>query len=166
MAFATRQDLLARSNARRLAQLAVPTDVAMVPLETMRLALDGGDLAGLDTEVRASVDLGLAAIDAALLDAQTLIEGYGVPSTATSSMLTRIACTLALYNLRPSDEVGKDDVTAYNAVMRLLDQSAAGRLQLYTPADTTQTTSSDVPIIESAPARFGGTSAGYGWSET
>ena len=31
MAFASRSDLLARSNARRLAQLAVPADMDMVP---------------------------------------------------------------------------------------------------------------------------------------
>jgi phage gp36-like protein len=80
-------------------------------------------------------------------------------------MLTKMACTLALYNLR-GDEVSKDDAAAYSAVLRLLEQSAAGKLQLYTPLDATQPTSADQPVIESAPARFGGSSADYGWSET
>ena len=41
MTFATRADLLARSNAMRLAQLAVPADMDMVPDDALRIAVAG-----------------------------------------------------------------------------------------------------------------------------
>ncbi|WP_407059072.1 hypothetical protein ACKZDW_13320 [Ralstonia syzygii subsp. celebesensis] len=41
MGFASRSDLLARSNARRLAQLAVPADMDMVPEDALRTAIEG-----------------------------------------------------------------------------------------------------------------------------
>lgn len=159
--FATRQDLLGRSNARRLAQLAVPADVAMVPLDAVRVALTGGSLSGFDAETQASLALAMHAIDNALGDADALLTSYSVPATATSPVLTRMACTVAMYYLQGAERLEKSDAQAYDGVIRLLNQHQRGEIDLV-PAATggTTTTTDDVAFIESSPGRYGVSRAG------
>jgi len=158
MTYATRQDLLDRSNARRLAQLAVPADVAMAPLEAVRAALTGGDLSSFDADTQEAVALALRAIDNALADADALIASYGVPAAPTPAVLTRMACTVALYYLQGAERLEKTDALAYDGVMRLLAQHKRGEIDL-TPGAAAGTTVSDgdTVAVESAPGRYGGT---------
>ncbi|WP_180131891.1 phage protein Gp36 family protein [Rhodoferax sp. BLA1] len=167
MGYATRADLLARTNARRLAQLAVPADVAMVPLEVMRAALDGSATGTLDTATAQAVALALQAVDKALGDADALMQSYGVPATATGTMLTRIACTLAMYYLQGAERLEKDEISAYDGVISLLKQYRRGEIDLTpgVPADPAEP-EGDLVSMESAPARYGSSGESYGWSET
>lgn len=170
MAYATRADLLARTNARRLAQLAVPADVAMVGLDVMRAAFGGGDLGVLDEATQKAVDLALLAVDNALADADTLMQSYGVPATAANTMLTRMACTLAMYYLQNGEKLTKDDAMAYDGVLRLLGQYRRGEIDL-TPGAPTDPAEpeGDLVSISSAPGRYGAADVDEptgGWSET
>lgn len=155
--FATRQDLLTRSNARRLAQLAVPADMTMVPLDVMRTALTGGSIAAESAEVQAAVAEALAAIDHALTDAHDLIVGYGVPTAASSPTLTRMCCTVALYYMQGAERLDKTDGMAYDGVIKLLDQHKRGLVDLAPIADAggASDTSADQIVMTSSPSRFG-----------
>lgn len=159
MIFATRQDLLTRSNALRLAQLAVPTDLAMVRLDVVRTALMGGSIADEPADVQAAVAEALTAIDHALTDAHELIVGYGVSTTATSATLTRMCCTVALYYLQGAERLDKTDGMAYDGVIKLLEQHKRGLVDLTPSTNTTGTPSADdsvdTVVMESAPGRFG-----------
>lgn len=156
--FATRQDLLTRCNARRLAQLAVPADMAMVPLEAVRTALTGGSMDAEPADVQTAVAAALLTIDQALQDAHELIVSYGVPTDAVSTLLTRMCCTVALYYLQGIERLEKTDALAYDGVLKLLEQHKRGVVDL-TPATGTpvDTDVADTVVMESAPGRFGAT---------
>src|SRR3989338_8958947 len=111
--FATRSDLLARSNARRLAQLAVPADVVMPPEDALRIAIDGGSLDGYTQAEQSALTLALDAIDKALADANELIVGYGIPATAQSPLIARLCSTIALYYLQGAERMTDDVNKAY-----------------------------------------------------
>lgn len=158
MPFATRADLLARSNARRLAQLAVPSDVDMVPDDALRVAIAGGDVTGFTPEEQAALALALDAIDKALADADALALSYGIPADAQSTLLARITSTLALYYLQGTERMTEDIQKAYDAQLALLTAHSKGTLNLLpsaalAPGETPP--SSDLAIIESQPPRYG-----------
>lgn len=155
MAFATRSDLLARSNARRLAQLAVPADMDMVPDEALRIAIAGGDTAVFTVEQQQALTLALDAIDKALADADALILTYGIPATVQTTLLARLASTIALYYLQGAERMTDDVRQAYESAIKTLEHHAKGLLSLV-PLDPAADAllSSDVAIITSGPRRF------------
>lgn len=154
MAFATRADLLARSNARRLAQLAVPADMAMPPDEALRVAIAGGDLSAYTAAEQVALAAALAAIDDALSDADALILSYGIPATVQTTLLARLASTIALYYLQGAERMTKEVQQAYDAAVAMLNKHASGQLNLIPAAPTDPVPSSDLVIIESRPGRY------------
>lgn len=154
MAFASRSDLLARSNARRLAQLAVPADVDMVPDEALRAAVAGGVYGGTPAE-QAALALALEAIDKALADADALILSYGIPATVQSSLLARLASTVALYYLQGAERMTDDVRKAYEGVIDTLKAHSRGDLDLAPAAITDPVFGDDLAMIESRPRRYG-----------
>ena len=157
MAFATRADLLARSNARRLAQLAVPADMAMPPDDALRLAVVGGDLSGFTPAEQTALAAALVAIDNALADAEALILSYGIPATVQTTLLSRLASTVALYYLQGAERMTDDVRKAYEAVIATLKAHARGELDLIPAAPADPVPSDDLVIIESAPGRYSNT---------
>lgn len=155
MAFATRADLLARSNARRLAQLAVPADREMVPDDALRVAVAGGDLTVYTPAHQLALAEALDAIDKALGDADALMLSYGIPATVHTTLLARLASTIALYYLQGAERMTKEVKEAYDAAMAMLNKHASGLLNLVPPADTDPLPSGDLVIIESRPGRYG-----------
>ncbi|NTZ82391.1 DUF1320 domain-containing protein [Burkholderia metallica] len=155
MGFATRSDLLARSNARRLAQLAVPADKAMVPDEALRIAIEGGDLDGFTPDERAALALALDAIDRALADADALLLSYSIPATVQTTLLARLASTVALYYLQGAERMTDDVRRAYEGVIDTLKSHARGDISLIPPGPDDPVPSDDLAIIESQPRRFG-----------
>lgn len=137
MAFATRADLLARSNALRLAKLAVPADVDMVPDDALRAAIAGEDLSRFSDADRASLDLALEAIDKALNDADALLLSYGIPRNVQTTLLARLASTVALYYLQGTERMSEDVQKAYEAVLKNLNDHSRGTLNLL-PQDESQ----------------------------
>ena len=154
MLFATRADLLARSNARRLAQLAVPADMDMVPDEALRAAVSGGNLGAFSPAEQAALALALEAIDKALGDADALILSYGIPATVQTTLLARLASTIALYYLQGTERLDKNDAVAYDGAIATLKAHARGELNLVPAAPTDPLPSNDLAIIESAPQRY------------
>ena len=157
MAFATRADLLARSNARRLAQLAVPADMAMPPDDALRLAVAGGDLSGFTVAEQTALAAALVAIDNALADAEALILSYGIPATVQTTLLSRLASTVALYYLQGAERMTDDVRKAYEATLATLKAHARGELDLIPAAPADPVPSDDLVIIESAPGRYSNT---------
>ena len=153
--FASRSDLLARSNARRLAQLAVPADMDMVPSDALRLAISGGDLTGFTPEEQNALSLALDAIDKALADADALMLSYGIPDTVQSALLARIASTIALYYLQGDERMTDDVQKMYDDAVNKLTAHAKGTINLL-PADAGDAAAGDDSIvIESGPSRYG-----------
>lgn len=163
MSFASRSDLLARSNARRLAQLAVPADVGMVPDDALRAAIAGGDLSAFTQEEQAALTLALEAIDKALADADALLLSYGIPATVQTTLLARLASTVALYYLQGAERLTKDDVVAYEGTIATLKAHARGELNLVPAAPADPVPSDDAAIMESQPPRFGRAPAASDW---
>lgn len=155
MGFASRSDLLARSNARRLAQLAVPADVGMVPDDALRAAIAGGDLSTFTPAEQAAIALALEAIDKALADADALLLSYGIPATVQTTLLARLAATVALYYLQGAERLTKDDMLAYEGSIATLKAHARGELNLIPAAPADPVPSDDAAIIESRPRRYG-----------
>jgi phage gp36-like protein len=161
MGFATRTDLLARSNARRLAQLSVPTDMDMVPDEALRVAIAGGDVSGYSTAEQLALAESLATIDKALGDADALILSYGIPSTVQTTLLARLASVIALYYLQGAERLDKQDAIAYDGAINTLKSHARGDMNLIPAAPTDPVPSSDLAFIESKPGRYGR----YSWPD-
>jgi phage gp36-like protein len=153
--FATRSDLLARSNARRLAQLAVPADVAMPPESALRIAIAGGDLTALTPAEQTSLNLALAAIDQALADANELIVSHGIPSTAQSTLISRLCSTIALYYLQGAERMTDDVNKAYEGAVATLKSHARGDLSLLPAAPTTTPLLEDQVLFDIPPRRYG-----------
>jgi phage gp36-like protein len=137
MTFATRADLLARSSAHRLEQLAVPTDAQMFAEGTLRTAIEGGDLSGLAAVELAVLNLALAAIDGALGDASELMVSYSVPATAASPLIARLCSTIALYYLQNAERMTADESKAYEGAVATLRAHNKGEINLLplTPAE-------------------------------
>lgn len=156
MAFATRADLLARSNARRVAQLAVPADMEMPPFDALRVAIVGGDLTVYTPSDRDTLSAALAVIDEALGDADELILSYGIPSTVGNKLLARIASTIALYYLHGAGEASKEVNEAYTDAVAKLKAHTRGEINLLPVSPSTATEPcEDAAIIASAPGRYG-----------
>ena len=154
MAFASRSDLLARSNARRLAQLAVPADMDMVPDEALRAAIAGSDLSAFSQAEQDALALALEAIDQALADADALILSYGIPDTVQTTLLARLASTVALYYLQGAERMTDDVRKAYDGVIDTLKAHSRGDLDLVPAAPTDPVLSDDLAVIESQPRRY------------
>lgn len=155
MAFASRSDLLARSNARRLAQLSVPADMDMVPDEALRAAIAGEDChTTFSTVTQTALLLALEAIDKALADADALILSYGIPATAQTTLLARLASIVALHYLQGAERMTDDVRKAYEGVIDTLKAHSRGDLNLVPASPTDPRPSDDLSIIESRPSRY------------
>ena len=158
MPFATRADLLARTNARRLFNLAVPADLPPVAEACLRQAISDGDLSVFNENIddKLSAECALDAIDKALADADALIISYGIATNAQNSLLARIASTIAFYYLHSAESIPEDVRKSYEGVVDSLKNHAAGRLDLTPEANNTgESVNNDAIIIESSPPRYG-----------
>jgi phage gp36-like protein len=151
MAFATRADLLARSNAMRLAQLAVPADMLIPPDEALRVAIAGGSLAGYTPAEQTALTAALAAIDLCLADADALLISYGIPDTVQNTLLARLAATVALYYLQGAERMTEDVQKAYQGVLDLLKAYRKGDVDLIPSAPSPD----DAVEMVSSPRRYG-----------
>ncbi len=163
MPFATRSDLLARCNARRLAQLAVPADMDMVPDEALRIAVNGGDLSSYPQAEQDALALALEAIDNALTDADALILSYGIPETVQTTLLARLTSTIALWYLQGAERMTDEVNKAYDNAVAILKSHARGEINL-APADPADVpVTDDLAYIASNPARYTSPDAGGDW---
>lgn len=155
MGFATRLDLLQRSNARLLAQVAVPADMDRVPDDALRVAVTGGDLSDYTPAEQTALSAALDAIDGALWEADELITSFGIPASAQSTLLSRLACTIAMYFILPAGNEDEAVERAYKASVDTLKSHARGDLDLIgqVSADANQT--DDAVVITSASSRYG-----------
>lgn len=156
MSFATRADLLARSNARRLAQLAVPADMDMPPHEALRAIIEGADVTGYTVAEQLALNKALDAIDKALTDADAVILSYDIPATVQTSLLARLSSTIALYYLQGAERLDKPEISAYDAAIGMLKSHARGESNLIPPLPTTPAIDGDVISIASNTQRYGG----------
>ena len=149
--FATRADLLARSNAVRLAQLAVPADHEFPSADqALRVFIEtGAHLSGLTVAERAGIVLAMDAIDRCLADADALLISYGIPPGTQSTLLARFSATVALYYLQGAERMTEDVQDAYESVLALLDKFQKGTLPGLVPPEP-----SGLADIQSGPSRY------------
>jgi phage gp36-like protein len=159
--FATRADLLERSSARRLAQLAVPTDMRMPPDEALRLAIGGGVgvLDAFTADEVVSTNLAVAAIDKALTDASALMVSYGLPDAASNSLLARLCSTIALYYLQGAERMTEDVQRTYDASVATLKSHSKGELALIPVAPQVPPISEATVQFDAPVRRYGGAPA-------
>lgn len=160
MIFATPADLLARGSANRIAQLACPTDMPMPPEASVRSVLEGGDVAGFPADDRPALAAALETVTQALGDADSLILSYGVPDTAVTPLVKRLATTAALYYLQGAERMTQELQRMYDAVLTTLKAHSRGELNLVPADPTAPPVSDDLVVIDSAPRRFGGIATG------
>lgn len=155
MGFASRHDLLARSNAERIAQLAVPADREM-PGIILRASIDGEDLSAYPDIDQDTITLALETIDKCLADADDLLVSYGVPADARSSLLARYASTVAVYYLYQGEIVTEPVQVAYDEVISQLTKFSKGLVDLLPPGyEGEDPDAGGGALIESDPPRFG-----------
>lgn len=162
MSFASRADLLARSNARRLAQLAVPADISMPRDDALRAAINGEDLSAYTPAEQAALQLALDTMDKCLADADALILTYGIPATVQTSLLARIASTIALYYLQGVERMTDELNAAYADAIAKLKSHARGEQNLIPPAPDAPVIEGDVIVVESNSSRYSTSSADIG----
>ncbi len=152
--FASLADLLARSNSRRLFQLAVPADRAMPGDAALRDAMGGAVLTDYGSEVAETLGLALSAMNGALADAQALMVGYGVPVTASGPLVSRLCSTIALYYLQGSERMTEDVRRAFESAQGTLKAYARGEVELMPPSPGVAPAEDEI-LIESGPGRYG-----------
>jgi len=153
MGFATRHDLLARSNAKSLAVLAVPADKEM-PGIALRAAIDGEDLSEYPEVDNETMELALATLDKCLADADALLISYGVPADARSDLLARYASVVALYYLYQGEKITEEIKASYDEVISQLVKFSKGLINLLPPDYVGADAGGGMAIIESAPSRY------------
>ncbi|MDR0997385.1 MAG: DUF1320 family protein [Zoogloeaceae bacterium] len=155
MSFATRADLLARANAQKLAQLAIPADFVFPDdAQALRQVIeDDSVLDHLPDDEREALFLALDAIDKALADADALLMSYGIPADVQTSLLARLAATVAYYYLCNIDHLTDEIKDAYEAVLDILNKFAKGEIALV-PETPPEGDTGDVALIDSAPRRY------------
>ncbi|WP_407059071.1 phage protein Gp36 family protein [Ralstonia syzygii subsp. celebesensis] len=97
------------------------------------------------------------AIDRALADADALLLSYSIPEAVRTTLLARLASTVALYYLQGAEHMTDDVRRAYEGVLDTLKAHARGDISLVPPAPDDPVPSDDLAIIESSPRRFGRT---------
>jgi phage gp36-like protein len=154
--FASRADLLARANAQRLAQLAVPADYEFPPdPQALRRVIESpAALDAFEGDDRAGLVLALDAIDRALADAGQLLISYGIPPEVQTGILARLASIVALYYLQGAERMTDEIEKAYQEVIKLLDRYRKGELPGLVPDDALDAPASGLVLIESAPKRY------------
>lgn len=155
MPFASRTDLVARANIRRIAQLAAPADMDMVPVDMLRIAIDGGDLSGYPSEDQNAITIALDTIDKCLSDADALLMTYDIPETAQSTLLARLASTVALYYLQQGEQMTDAVQAAYDGVIDLLDKHAKGQIDLTPVAEDGTDDREGLVVLDSRKPRYG-----------
>ncbi|WKE65070.1 DUF1320 domain-containing protein [Gallaecimonas kandeliae] len=159
MSYISRSDLAKSPGARELAQVATPEQEAVVDADLMQASLTGADRSAWSADEIAVADQALAVIDAAVVDADAVIDGYlaprgYLPLDPVPGIVTTWARAITRYQLH-KDRVGgeKDDpiVRAYRDALALLQQTAAGKFSLGL-GDTTAPAGTGSPDW-SAPAR-------------
>ena len=155
MSFASRKDLVARSNIRRIAQLAAPADMDMVPVDMLRVAIDGGDLTVYEEADQAAIALALDTIDKCLSDAEELLISYGIPETVQTTLLARLASTVALYYLQQGEQMTDDLQSAYDGVIDTLSKHAKGIIDLTPVSDDGTDDRDGLVVLDSNKSRYG-----------
>ncbi len=163
MSFATRADLLARGSANRIAQLASPTDKQMLPLDAVRAVLGGDNPLAYPPEQQPVLVLMLDTVDKALADADALILSYGIPETVQTTLLARMASTIALYYLQGAERMTDGVQKAYEAQVAMLKAHAKGDIALVPATPTDPVLSNDLAVIESSARRYGRTFTPEDW---
>jgi phage gp36-like protein len=133
----------------RLAQLAVPADHDFPGYEkALRDSVEDGAVpAGYTPAERAALALALDAIDKALADADALLVSYGIPPEVQTTLLARLASTVALYYLQGAERMTDDTRDAYEAVLKLLDKWRKGELPGLVPEEPGNSLGAGAEII-------------------
>lgn len=150
MRYASPQDLVSRFGLTALAEVATPDRFAVIPVELLQLAIDGGDTSAYTTEEVEAANAALASIDAAIEDAEDEVDfylapKYPLPFSPVPPVLVKLCSDLARYNLYQAGATDEIKDRQKHAI-KTLEKLANGALQLGVSADNTLlTTAPDLP---------------------
>lgn len=139
MAYVTHVDLAESPGALELAQVASAEERRPVDAPLLEALLRGQDTSGWPGDEQAAAHAAVQRIDAAVQDAQALIDGYlakrgyALPLAPVHRLVTSWARAIARYVLHKNRLVGdgKDPVErAYRDALRLLELVAQGKFSL------------------------------------
>lgn len=135
--YITPAQLLDRPGIRELVEVATPEQDSLVDYDLMEATLTGTDRSAFSAEEIAVADEALQRIDAAVVDAQSLIDGFlgqrgYLPLDPVPGIVTTWARAITRYKLhqhRISDD--KDPIVRdYKDAMKLLQLTADGKFSL------------------------------------
>lgn len=132
MSYATQADLISRFGETEIIQLSDRSNTG---------AIDAAVVADKIADADAEIDAYLAT-------------RYKLPLQAVSTVLKRVASDIARYHLY--DNRATDDVVRrYKAAIEFLTAVSKGTVSIGVDSAGTEPTSSDLPLVDAAPARFG-----------
>lgn len=134
MTYATPLNLIDQFGAEELAQRADLGEPRLVASTMLTAAAAGGSLAGYTEDERAATAAALSRIEARLVDASSVINGYlsaryQVPLLSVPRLVVMIACDLARYALY--DDMAPEMVESrYKLAIKQLEAISAGKISL------------------------------------
>ena len=157
--YATITQLLQRTNARRIAQLAIATSDDMQPVDLVVAALhDQLDPQQHTADTLASLQAAVGRVQGALEDAAAYISAYNIPAPGdlgaeVPEHIARINCMLAYIYLRQyAGEIVEESET--ETLQRPLIQHAKGLISLLPEDHAAGADLGGSITIQSAPARY------------
>jgi phage gp36-like protein len=132
MSYATQADLISRYGETEIIQLSDRANTG---------AIDAAVVADKIADADAEIDAYLAA-------------RYTLPLQTIPTVLKRIACDIARYHLY-DNRATEDVIRRYKAATDFLTAVAKGTVSIGVDSAGTEPTSSDLPLVDAAPSRFG-----------
>lgn len=150
MAYITASDLLTRSSAEELAQLADRSVPRIVTADLLSAAVAGADLSGWSEDEQSAAADALAVVAQAIDDAQSMIDGYLAsryitPLPTPPAAVQRLACDMARYYLY-ADNATEAIQKRYDAAIAFFRDVSAGKVTLGAEVEASQPVSGTVHV--------------------
>lgn len=166
MPYATAQTLIDRvSDIATLAQAAGPVDQSVVSGALLRLTIESGDRSAYTADEQAAADDALVAIQRALADAESEVNGYlagrhQVPLVTVPDSIVRHTIGIAIYYILGARATERDERLYKDAIAFLRDVSK-GVVSLGTDGDGDQPSTSNTVQFEPGTKHFGRDQDGF-----
>lgn len=161
MPYISHAELAVRPGAREIAEVATPAHQRTVDFQLMDATLLGADRSAWDADDIAIADEALARVDQAVVDAESLINGFlakrgYVPLETVPGIVANWTRVIARYYLH-KDRVGTDDkdpvLRDYRDALKLLQLTADGKFSLGFD-DPVRATGADAPSFTKGKSVF------------
>ncbi len=154
--YAQPADLIDRFGATQISQVATPDRFSVISIELLNDVVDNDDISGYEHEEQQAATETLNRINKAIDDAVDeinfyLSSKYSLPFEPVPTILLKITCDIARYNLYQS-EANEEVKERYENVIKLLNKINSGDLELFpsSPGDSSIKQQNNLPKSFSA----------------